>query len=177
MSDIVQNPILNVSVKEYRSQPLFISDPLVNVVIREINSRRISILGAVKTPGVVKGRTPTTIMDAISQAGGLSDDADLRDSIVLQDGKILPVSLEKLFKQGDLRQNVYLRPFSSIYVGSIHYNYAYVVGEVQRAGKVNWDGSPWSIMDAVSQVGGIEAQNAKTDHVYSSFPAASSSQA
>ena len=27
VSDIVQNPILNVSVKEYRSQPLFISDP------------------------------------------------------------------------------------------------------------------------------------------------------
>jgi protein involved in polysaccharide export with SLBB domain len=163
VSDIVQNPILNVSVKEYRSQPLFISDPLVNVVIQEINSRRISILGAVKTPGIVKLRTPTTLLDAISQAGGLSDDADLRDSIVLQDGKILPVSLEKLFKQGDLRQNVYLRPFSSIYVGSIRYNYAYVVGEVQHAGKVNWEGN-LSLMDAVSQAGGITL-NAKTDHV------------
>ncbi len=163
VSDIVQNPILNVSVKEYKSEPLFISDPLVNVVIAEINSRRISILGAVKSPGIVKIRTPTTIMDAISQAGGLSEDADLRASIVLQDGKILPVSLERLFKQGDLRQNVYLPPSSSIYVGSIRYNYAYVVGEVQHAGKVNWDGN-LSLMDAVSQTGGITL-NAKTDHV------------
>jgi polysaccharide export outer membrane protein len=136
---------------------------LVNVVIAEINSRRISVLGAVKTPGIIKLRTPTTIMDAISQAGGLSDEADLQDSIVLEDGRILPVSLEKLFKQGDLSQNIYLRPYSSVYVGSSRYNYAYVVGEVQHAGKVNWDGN-LSMMDAVSQVGGI-TQNAKTDHV------------
>lgn len=163
VSSIVQNPILNVSVQEYKSHPLFIADPLVNVVIQEINSRRISVLGAVKTPGIIKLRTPTTIMDAISQAGGLSDEADLRDSIVLEDGRILSVSLEKLFKQGDLSQNIYLRPYSSVYVGSSRYNYAYVIGEVKNAGKVNWDGS-LSMLDAVSQVGGI-TQNAKTDHV------------
>jgi len=163
VSNIVQNPVLNVSVDEYRSHPLFIADPLVNVVAVEINSRRISVLGAVKTPGIVKLRSPTTIMDAISQAGGLSDEADLRDSIVLEDGRILPVSLEKLFKEGDLRQNIYLRPYSSVYVGSSRYNYAYVIGEVEHAGKLNWDGA-LSLMDAVSQVGGI-TRNAKTDHV------------
>jgi polysaccharide export outer membrane protein len=163
MSSIVQNPILNVSVKEYTSHPLFIADPLVNVVLIEINSRRISVLGAVRSPGIVRLRSPTTIMDAISEAGGLSDDADLHDSIVLEEGKILPVSLEKLFKQGDLRQNIYLRPYSSLYVGSTRYNYAYVIGEVQHAGKVNWEGSV-TLMDALSQAGGI-TQNAKTDHV------------
>ena len=163
VSNIVQNPVLNVSVDEYRSHPLFIADPLVNVVAVEINSRRISVLGAVKTPGIIKLRSPTTILDAISQVGGLSEDADLRDSIVLEDGKILPVSLEKLFKQGDFRQNIYLRPYSSVYVGSSRYNYAYVVGEVQRSGKVNWEGG-LTLMDAVSQAGGI-TKDAKTDHV------------
>jgi len=163
VSSIVQNPIVNVSVNEYTSHPLFIADPLVNVVALEINSRRISVLGAVKAPGIIKLRSPTTIMDAISQAGGLSDDADLRDAIVLEDGKILPVSLEKLFKQGDLSQNIYLRPYSSVYVGSSRYNYAYVIGEVQRSGRVNWEGS-LTLMDAVGQAGGI-TQNAKTDHV------------
>lgn len=163
VSSIVQNPILNVSVKEYKSQPLFISNPVVNVLVDEINSRRISVLGAVRSPGILKLRTPTTLMDAIAEAGGLSEDADLRRSIVLEDGKILPISLERLFKQGDLRQNVYLRPFSSIYVGSVRYNYAYVIGEVQHAGKVSWEGS-LSLMDAIGQAGGI-TQNAKTDHV------------
>ena len=163
MPESSQKPIVNVSVKDYKSRPLFIADPIVNVVVAEINSRRVSVLGAVKSPGIVKLRAPTTIMDAISQAGGLTDDSDLRASVVFQDGQILPVSLERLFKQGDLRQNVYLRPSSSIYIGSVKYNYAYVIGEVKSPGKVNWDGS-LSLMDAVSQSGGI-AQNAKTDKV------------
>ncbi len=140
VSEIVQKPILNVSVKEYKSQPLFISDPLVNVVIQEINSRRISILGSVRSPGIVKLRNATTIMDAISQAGGLSDDADLRESIVLEGGQILPVNLERLFKQGDMRQNVYLRPNSSVYIASTRFNSAYVIGEVEHSGRVSWDG-------------------------------------
>ena len=93
-----------------------------------------------KTPGIIKLRTPTTIIDAISQAGGLSEDADLRDSIVLEEGKILPVSLERLFKQGDFSK-ISISAVLVVYVGSSRYNYAYVIGEVQRAGKVNWEGS------------------------------------
>ena len=141
-----------MSVQEYKSHPLFIADPLVNVVIGEVNSRRISVPGAVKAPGIIKLRIPTTIMDAISQAGGLSEEADLQNSIVLEDGKILPVSLERLFKQGDLSQNIYLRPYSSVYVGSSKYNYAYVIGEVKNVGKVNWDGR--SEHDGRDQSGG-----------------------
>ena len=59
ISSVVQNPILNVAVKEYKSQPLFIFDPVVNVMIAEFNSRRISILGAVRSPGIVELRAPT----------------------------------------------------------------------------------------------------------------------
>ena len=154
VSSIVQNPILNVSVKEYRSQPLFIQDPLVNVVIAEINSRQISVLGAVKTPGIVKLRGPTTLLDAIAEAGGLSDDADLRQSIVLQGGRILPVNLDRLFKEGDIAQNIYLRPNSSVYVASAKFNSAYVIGEVLHAGKVTWD-DKLGLVDAVSLAGGI----------------------
>ncbi len=163
VSSIVQNPILNVAVKDYKSQPLFISDPVVNVVITEINSRRISILGAVRSPGIVKLRAPTTLLDAIAEAGGLSDDADLRQSIVLQDGKIQPVSLERLFKQSDQRQNIYLRPHSSVYVASTRFNSAYIIGEVQHAGKVSWEGK-LSLIDAVGLAGGFSTK-AKLDHV------------
>ncbi len=163
VSSIVQTPILNVSVKEYKSRPLFISDPLVNVVIDEINSRRISILGAVKTPGIIKLRSPTTLLDAIAEAGGLGDDADLRELIVLQDGKIVPLSLERLFKQGDLRQNIYMRPNSSVYVASTRFNSAYIIGEVAHAGKVTWEGK-LSLIDAVGLAGGFNTK-AKLDHI------------
>lgn len=116
-----------------------------------------------RTPGIVKLRTPTTLIDAISQAGGLIDDADLRQSIALQGGQILPVSLERLFKQGDLRQNIYLRPNSSAYIASTRINSAWVIGEVQHVGKATWE-SNFSVMDAVGLAGEFGAK-AKLDHV------------
>jgi polysaccharide export outer membrane protein len=163
VSGIVQNPILNVSVKDYRSQPLFISDPLVNVVIEEVNSRRISVLGAVRTPGIIKLRNATTLLEAVSQVGGLSDDADLRQSIVVQDGEVLPINLERLFKQGDIRQNVYMRPNASVFVASTRFNSVYVIGAVQRVGKVTWDGT-LNLMEAISLAGGFGI-NANVSHV------------
>jgi polysaccharide biosynthesis/export protein len=163
VSSIVENPILNVAVEDYQSQPLFIADPVVNVVIEEINSRRASILGAVKTPGIIKLRTPTSLLDAISQAGGLTGDADLRHSIVLQDGRILPVDLEQLFKQGDIRQNIYLRPNSSVYVASTNFNTAYVIGEVRQPGRVTWEGD-LSLTESFALAGGL-GPDARVGHV------------
>jgi protein involved in polysaccharide export with SLBB domain len=86
----------------------------------------------------------------------------LRQSILLQGGQILPVSLERLFKQGDLRQNICLRPNSSVYIARTRFNSAYVIGEAQHAGKVTWEGN-LSLMDAVGLAGGVGAK-AKLDH-------------
>jgi polysaccharide export outer membrane protein len=163
VSSLVQSPIVNVSVSDYRSQPLFIADPLVNVVIEEINSRRVAVLGAVRTPGIIKLRTATTLLDAVSEVGGLSDDADLRQSLVLQDGQVLPVDLERLFKQGDVSQNIYLKPNASVLIGSTRFNAAYVIGEVQHAGKVTWDGT-LTLLDAIGLAGGLST-NAKASHI------------
>jgi polysaccharide export outer membrane protein len=163
VSSIVQDPVLNVSVKQYKSRPLFIADPLVNVVVDEVNSRRVSILGAVRIPGIIKLRTATTLLDGISQAGGPSDDADLRQSIVVRDGRILPVNLERLFKQGDITQNVYLQPNTSVFIASIRFNSVYVIGDVRREGKVTWDGT-LNLMEAVGLAGGF-GRDARVSHV------------
>jgi polysaccharide export outer membrane protein len=163
VSTIVQGPIVNVSVRDYKSRPLFIADPLVNVVIQEINSQRISVLGAVRIPGIIKLRSASSLLDVISQAGGLNDDADLRQSLVVQDGRILPVNLERLFRQGDITQNVYMRANSSVFISSTKFNSAYVIGEVKAPGKVTWDGD-LSLTQAIALAGGL-GTDAKLSHV------------
>jgi polysaccharide biosynthesis/export protein len=163
VSTILQNPIVNVTVVEYKSRPLFIADPLVNVVIQEINSQRISVLGAVRIPGIIKLRSASSLLDVISQAGGLSDDADLRQSLVVQDGRILPVNLERLFKQGDITQNIYMRTNSSVFVASTKFNSAYVIGEVKAPGKVTWEGD-LTLTQALALAGGL-GPDAKLSHV------------
>lgn len=51
----------------------YIDHPAVTVMLQQAESRRYNILGMVNHPGSVVLTQPTTILDAIAQAGGLRD--------------------------------------------------------------------------------------------------------
>jgi len=154
ISRLVRDPLLNIVITEYGSQPLLIVDPIVNVVVTEFNSRRVSILGAVDTPGILKLRSDVTLVEAISQAGGLSADADLQKSMLFRGQELLPVSFERLFRQGDMSQNVTLEPNDAIFVASTRFNKIYVIGEVRNPGTITWEGS-LNLVEAVTTAGGF----------------------
>jgi polysaccharide export outer membrane protein len=54
-----------------------LSDPSVVVQVKEYNSRRITILGQVAKPGTFPYTTGLTLIQALSQAGGLTGIANL----------------------------------------------------------------------------------------------------
>jgi polysaccharide export outer membrane protein len=62
LSNIMNNPEVTVSVAEYRSHP-------------------VSVLGAVRTPGVYQVTGPKTLFEVLSLAGGLNPDASNRVKI------------------------------------------------------------------------------------------------
>jgi polysaccharide export outer membrane protein len=63
--------------KEIRSllAEKYIQDPQVNVLIKEYRNQRISVMGAVKNPGVFDVTGAKTILDMLATAGGLREDA------------------------------------------------------------------------------------------------------
>ncbi|MCU0796262.1 MAG: polysaccharide export protein [Akkermansiaceae bacterium] len=113
--------------------------PLVNVSLVEVHSRRFWILGRVFKPGLYPLRQPTTLLEAVSQAGGLftsrfsgttEELADLSKSVVIRDGDILPVDFEKLIRNGDTSHNIYLRHNDYIYLPSATTSTVLVLGAV-----------------------------------------------
>lgn len=113
--------------------------PLVNVSLVEVHSRRYWILGRVFKPGLYPLRQPTTLLEAVSQAGGLftsrfsgttEELADLSKSVVIRDGDILPVDFEKLIRNGDTSHNIYLRHNDYIYLPSATTSTVLVLGAV-----------------------------------------------
>lgn len=60
----------------------YMADPVVSVIVREVNSFKVSVIGQVKTPGRVNISGPMTVLDAIAQAGGFTEFA-ARSRIVL----------------------------------------------------------------------------------------------
>ncbi len=54
----------------------FLENPQVTVFVKEYNSQRVTVSGAVKKPGVFPVRARTTLVSAIAMAEGLHENAD-----------------------------------------------------------------------------------------------------
>jgi polysaccharide export outer membrane protein len=91
----------------------YISDPEVTVIVTESKSQKINILGMVARPGTYLLSGSTTILDAISMAGGFKDFAKKKSIYVLRanaDGtqKRIPFNYKEVIKGTNPEQNVRL---------------------------------------------------------------------
>jgi protein involved in polysaccharide export with SLBB domain len=83
---------------------------------------------------------PMTLLEAISMAGGSMSStasgtteelADLRNSFVVRNGQRLPVNFERLLREGDMSQNIYLEPDDLVFLPSSLNRDIYVLGAVR----------------------------------------------
>jgi polysaccharide biosynthesis/export protein len=113
--------------------------PHVNVTLREVRSRRVWVLGRVNKPGLYPLSQPTTLLEAISMAGGLFSSrfsgsteelADLGSSFLLRNGEVMPINFTALLRRGDMSQNIYLRDRDYVYLPSALTQNIHVLGAV-----------------------------------------------
>ena len=116
-------------------------EPQVSVTMAEVRSKRVSVLGRVNKPGIYPLTRPTTIVDAVSQAGGLftprfsgttEELADLDHSFIIRSRKMIPVNFAQLLRGGDMGQNIYLEPNDLIYLPSALNKQINVIGAVRQ---------------------------------------------
>jgi polysaccharide export outer membrane protein len=62
----------------------FIPDPVVSVIVRDIHSFKVTIIGEVKQPGRQELRSRSTVLDALAMAGGFTDYASRGHILVLR---------------------------------------------------------------------------------------------
>ena len=66
----------------------YVSSPIVSVIVREIHSVKVTVIGEVKTPGRYELRSRTTVLDVLAMAGGLSQyAARARITVLRRDGE------------------------------------------------------------------------------------------
>lgn len=118
----------------------FISTANVSLTLQVVASKQVWVLGRLNKPGVYPIAGPTTLLDSIALAGGtarsLSDVtteelADLRHSFVVRQGNMLPVDFQRLLREGDMSQNIYLQPDDFVYVPSALSQEVYILGAVR----------------------------------------------
>jgi polysaccharide export outer membrane protein len=65
----------------------FLAEPVVSVIVREVHSVKVTVIGEVKTPGRYEVRSRSTVLDVLAMAGGLSQyAARARITILRRDG-------------------------------------------------------------------------------------------
>ena len=132
----------------------YIRNPQVTVIVRTYNSRKISVLGEVKAPGLHRISSNISILEALSRAGGMTEDADLRSALVLRGQQIVPVDFTRLLKYADAGQNVPLQPGDVILVPSVHEKKVFVLGQVRTPQVVPLT-PDLSVIEAISRAGGL----------------------
>jgi len=91
----------------------FVPTPEVSVIVREVHSRKVAVVGAVKTAGRYELKSPMTVLEAIALAQGFTDFA-ARDRIVVlrQNGATttrIPFNYRKI-ADGAEQENFFVRP-------------------------------------------------------------------
>lgn len=119
----------------------YIKNPQVTVFIVEYKSKKVTVLGEFVKAGLVELRGNSTLLEVISNAGGLT--ANAGDLLYIQrkivkggsranEDVTVSVDLKKLLEDGDITANVPVQDGDSIYVPKA--SFVYVNGEVKSPG-------------------------------------------
>jgi polysaccharide export outer membrane protein len=150
----------------------FIREPKVGVSVTEFHSQPVSVIGAVTNPGVLQLQGNKTIIEVLSMAGGVRNDAGSSITVTRKaEWGLLPlpgakmdstghsstaeIKMKDVLEAGNPEQNIVIRPNDVISVarGQV----VYVLGAVKKAGGFPMnEHDTLSVLQAISLAEGLE---------------------
>ncbi len=92
----------------------------VTVMVREINSQKVYLIGEVRREGPIRIIAPLTVLQALAEAGGLTDYARRKKIYILrvigEHRAILPFDYEAVVRGEKVEQNIVLHPGDTVVV-------------------------------------------------------------
>lgn len=153
---MVQGLSVNELQKKLEDQlAQFVKNPQVNIQLLEYGSRFVNVMGQVRQPGRIPLKGTLKILDAISQAGGFTDNAgdvevQRRDTSGQLQSKVF--SKEDLLTGNSEKVNIYVLDQDVINVQVI--KSVYVNGEVTRPGPFPYS-KEMTLLRAITYAGGF----------------------
>ena len=149
----------------------FVHEPQVTVTVAEVRSQPVSVLGAVNRPGVLQIDGPKTLLEIVSLAGGLREDAGhtikitrraeqgpipLSGSEADRSGRfsVAEINVKQVVEARRPEDNILIRAHDVISVPRAEM--VYVIGEVEKSGGfVLEERESVSVLQALSLAGGL----------------------
>ena len=160
----------------------YYSHLFVTVGVDRYTSNRVLVLGAVEHPGIVAFDRPPTLIESLTQAGGLlvsrsssgnlqmttvpGSMAALPDRCAIYRGKnqVLWVDLRQMLDQGSALSAFRLKRDDVVYVPAVKERYVSVLGQVQHPGALHLDDDT-TLAKLIAEVGGLTVQAGKAPNL------------
>lgn len=88
--------------------------PEVSVIVQEVRSFKVSVIGEVKSTGLYELKSSTTVLDVLAKVGGFNEFASRsRIAVLRREGKTMkriPFNYNRAIVDGGEQENFYLRP-------------------------------------------------------------------
>src|ERR1700678_3211376 len=117
--------VAGLTIEQLQTSPVtklshYLNSPVVTVYAKQINSRKVYVLGTVKKEGPIPLLRPMTVLQALVEAGGLGEWANRKKIYVLRtvNGKQTKLMFDygAVIKGKHLEQNIALQPDDTIIV-------------------------------------------------------------
>jgi polysaccharide biosynthesis/export protein len=145
----------------------YVRNPQVTIFVKEYESKKIAVSGAVKKPDTYEMLGDKTLLEMISLAGGL--DKDLGKEIIIfrsqDDGTTqrISVDLDKLVYEADPTLNIAVLPGDIVYVPAVEKVRIFVTGAVRTPNLYEVPRSePVTVLKAVTLAGGTTDRAAES---------------
>jgi polysaccharide export outer membrane protein len=139
----------------------YVRHPVVGVTILQVDSETITVSGACEKPGLYNISSSTRLADAYALAGGTAvrlfhgisiDVANLELSVLIRDGKILPVDFQRAIEHGDPLDNILVRKGDYIFIAQRMEASVTVCGEIGSPQKRLYQ-APMGLIETLTDCG------------------------
>lgn len=136
-----------------------------SIVLTSVRKKRVSVAGAVESPGLYDDAASTLASQVLSAAGGLLPGASRRNITLRNANGDVIVDLVRFWRLGDFDANppIYLGDVLFVPLHSDTTTSLFVSGEVRRPGRIEYTGRD-NLSDLIDLAGGLTG-SAKADSV------------
>ncbi|WP_290522449.1 polysaccharide export protein [Alcanivorax sp.] len=145
----------------------YIENPQVDVSVAAFRHKRIYVTGEVDEPGLYPvTNVPTRLIDAIGEAGGLTESADWTSVVLTRKGKDYRLSLRDIYQYGNTSQNVLLQPNDVINVNPVNDAKVFVLGEVGKSSSMQMGRNGITLAEALANNGSFNQRQSDASGVF-----------